>query len=288
MQKTISIIIPAYNASKFITETIDSVMNQSFINWELLIIDDGSKDNTAEIAQKYAERDNRINVFKQVNSGVSVARNKGLENSTGNYICFLDADDVLNPDNLEIKLNSLVQNNWDTVYSACELIDQESRSLNKTITGYSAPSIKDILELKGNYITAPSGFLYKKTIFETTGGFEPKLSNNADQELFVRILHNNFKIGYIPQPLWKYRIHNSNMSGNIKLLETDSIYMFDKFNQLNIFQTKRYAKKCYAKLYYMLGGSWWKNGNNKVRGSYFFILSILSNPFVVLNKIFNK
>ncbi|MCC6448088.1 MAG: glycosyltransferase [Chitinophagaceae bacterium] len=288
MQKLISIIIPAYNAGQFISETIKSVINQSYANWELIVIDDGSQDNTSDIVQENSKKDSRIRIVKQTNSGVSSARNKGLENSTGDHVCFLDADDLLEAENLKTKLQALEKNGWDAVYSACELIDRDGRPLNRELGGQLNPTLNDILELKGNYITAPSGFLYKRAIFKVTGGYDPELSNNADQELFTRILYNNFKIGYIPSILWKYRIHSSNMSGNIQLLEKDSIYMFNKLKQQNVFKTKKYEKKCYAKLYYMLGGSWWKQGNNRLRGCQFFIRSFFSSPSIILNNLFNK
>lgn len=101
----VSVIIPAYNAEKYIEDTLDSVLNQTWQHVEVFVIDDGSKDNTFAIAQKYAS--DKITVLQQKNQGACVARNKGLSLSTGDYIQFLDADDLLSPDKLEKQLQVL-------------------------------------------------------------------------------------------------------------------------------------------------------------------------------------
>lgn len=90
----ISIITPMYNGAKYVSYTIDSVLAQTYSNWEMIIVDDGSKDNGAELVQTYSEKDGRIKLFRQANGGSSVARNNGLKNAKGRYICFLDSDDL--------------------------------------------------------------------------------------------------------------------------------------------------------------------------------------------------
>ena len=101
----VSVIIPAYNASRYIVSTIQSVLNQSYRYLELIIIDDGSKDNTAELVKTFT--DERIQYFYQLNQGVSVARNTGISKAKGDFIAFLDADDIWRSENLEVKLNYL-------------------------------------------------------------------------------------------------------------------------------------------------------------------------------------
>lgn len=99
-QPLVSVIMPAYNSEKYIGKSIESVLAQDYQAFELLIIDDGSKDRTKNIAEQYAERDARIRVFSQPNQGVSVARNKGLDVATGKYVAFLDSDDWWDANNL--------------------------------------------------------------------------------------------------------------------------------------------------------------------------------------------
>src|SRR5665213_2108143 len=126
MQPTVSIIVPAYNASKYIAATIHSVQTQTFPNWELIIIDDGSNDSTEEIVKTFLS-DSRICIYYQKNSGVCTARNNGLAKAKGEYISLLDADDEFLCDNLERKISALENNSQaDWVYGNLCLIDENS------------------------------------------------------------------------------------------------------------------------------------------------------------------
>jgi len=279
----ISVILPAYNASEFIAEAISSVIGQTHENWELIIIDDGSVDDTGSIVDSFLKSDNRIKYISKLNSGVSDSRNVGIKKAQGNFIAFLDADDVWLSDNLKKKLEEL--DSCDVIYSECELIDEHSKLINKVLTGSEQPELIDLLLLKGNYITAPSGWLIKKEVLTKIGEFDINLSNNADQDLWIRILSNGFKIKLIQDVLWKYRVHNKNMSGNISLLESDSVYMFDKFYKSAVNYSANFKRKSYSNLYLMLAGSWWKNGNNKFRGVYYIIKAFFAYPPIIFKRI---
>ena len=107
----ISILMPVYNAEKYLNETIDTIKNQSFSNWELIIVDDGSIDNSKEICTKLMNDDKRIKYIFQENLGVSHTRNVALENAQGKYIVFVDSDDLIHEDYLKILINSIEKNN---------------------------------------------------------------------------------------------------------------------------------------------------------------------------------
>ena len=111
----ISIIMPAYNAGKYIKESIESVFNQTYQNWELIIIDDGSTDNTSEVVQPFLIKDRRIQYYLQENGKQGKARNAGIKRSKGNLIAFLDADDVWMPAKLQAQIGVLKQNDADLV-----------------------------------------------------------------------------------------------------------------------------------------------------------------------------
>ncbi len=125
----ISIVTPCYNASRFIGETIESVQKQTYINWELLIVDDGSKDNSEEIVYRYIKTDNRIKYFKlPQNTGSPAApRNYAIEKAKGDFIAFLDADDLWKPDKLEKQIDFATCQNCSIVYSDGEIIDENGR-----------------------------------------------------------------------------------------------------------------------------------------------------------------
>ncbi len=109
----ISVIVPVYNAEKYLEKSINSVLNQTYSHWELILIDDGSLDKSKEICDKFSNRNSRIKVFHQANAGVSAARNRGIEAASGEYITFLDADDILPSYSLETLVCSLIKNKAD-------------------------------------------------------------------------------------------------------------------------------------------------------------------------------
>lgn len=118
----ISVIIPIYNTEKYLHRCIESVLNQSYKNFELLLINDGSKDRSGDICDEYAKKDNRIKVFHKINGRVSSARNLGLDNAKGDYICFIDADDYVGERYLEIHLPD---NNEDFIQSSVKILEND-------------------------------------------------------------------------------------------------------------------------------------------------------------------
>ena len=142
--KTVSVIMPTFNTEKFIAESIESVLSQTFMDLELIIVDDGSTDKTAEIAHEFESQDNRVKLISQENQGVSVARNTGIENSTGKFIAFLDSDDLWKPDFLE-SLIALIDSDAGIFYSRYEL-STGSESPNRSPNGYLEKFIDDPLQ----------------------------------------------------------------------------------------------------------------------------------------------
>lgn len=131
----VSIIMPSYNTGKYIEETINSVLNQTYTNWELIIVDDCSSDNTDEVIKLFL-KDERIVYLKNIkNSGAAISRNKAIKMANGEYIAFLDSDDVWNKNKLEKQIKFMEENNYYFTYTVYELIDGKSIILNKLIAG---------------------------------------------------------------------------------------------------------------------------------------------------------
>lgn len=118
----ISIVVPVYNSESFLHECLDSIITQTFENFELLLIDDGSTDNSGEICDEYAKKDSRIKVYHQENSGQAVARNRGIKYSSAEWICFIDSDDVVNPCYLEYLYKAITENN--VLMSVCGSVEK--------------------------------------------------------------------------------------------------------------------------------------------------------------------
>jgi len=285
----VSIIIPCYNAEKYIGQAIESVLNQIYKNYEILIINDGSTDSSEEIIKKYCLLDTRIKYFYQQNSGVSNARNKGIEISKGIIIAFIDSDDVWEPENLEVKVKALVNDPllfW--VFSDMYFADE---TLNKTelVEGITNEDILGSLLLRsGEVIHTPSGIVLKKECL-TKGAikFDPNATPSEDLDLCIQIAALGYKGKRIPEPLWTYRVLSNSLSRNLNKLETGNILIMDKALKAKLFKSFWFKQLCFSNNYLILAGSWWVNGNNKKKGLYYILKSILFYPPNIL-KLLNK
>lgn len=281
MTNLVSIIIPCYNAEKFITETIQSVLNQTYTDWELIIIDDGSKDNSSKIVASFLS-DPRISYFYQENTGVSIARNNGISKVNGKYIAFLDADDIWTDSNLEEKINKLQNDEIDYVFSDKEHINEDSSSMNIFSKGTDINLLHHFLLWDRTVIPGPaSNLIVKKKCLDSGLRFDSKFSTAADQD-FCFNLAAKYKGKIIAKPLFKYRILANSMSRNIATMEKDHIAVYKKAAKNNLFNSFLFKQQCFSNLYLVLAGSWWKDGNNKIKGLYFIFLSLLAYPPQIL------
>jgi glycosyltransferase involved in cell wall biosynthesis len=273
---TVSVIIPAYNASNFIVETIRSVMEQTFTDWELIISDDGSTDDTESVVKPFLNQ--QIRYIRYPNGGVSLARNRGAAVAKGSYLAFLDADDVLTPNSLEKKVRDL-QQHQDVALAFCDVvvIDQNSLKTGEQLLGSDDEVLKHLLLWDKTVIPGPSSILVTRKAYDTVGGFDPNFSTAADQDFFFRIAQQ-FKCHRVPEILTLYRKHGSNMHMNIGRMEQDHIAVYEKAARLNLFESTSFKRLCFANLYLILAGSWWVNGNNKYRGLLFLLKALMMRP----------
>ncbi len=280
--KLVSIIIPAYNAQKYIEATIQSVLKQTYTNWNLIIINDGSTDDTEKII-KSNFTDNRITYIYQENGGVSKARNNGIENAKGEYIAFLDADDFWLPENLGEKVKVLNNNpDVDWVYSNMYESDPFLENLMLAPKGKQDEVLNNLLLWNGEVVPGPSSnILLRKRCFDNKEiRFDHNISTAADLDFCIQ-LAGKFKAFLISEPLFIYRVLNQSMSRNISVMEKDCIYIYKKAASKGLFHSFSFKRKCFANMYLILAGSWWVNNKNKTRGTYFIIRSVLSNPFII-------
>lgn len=143
----VSIITPTYNAEKFLEQTIKSVLNQSYMNFEMIIVDDCSKDRSVEIAQEFAAKDNRIKVHKlKENSGAAVVRNTGIEMASGRYIAFLDSDDLWDEKKLEKQIDFMKKNKIGFSFTSYRMMSENGEMMNKIVSVPSQMKYKDLLK----------------------------------------------------------------------------------------------------------------------------------------------
>lgn len=247
MSPIISIITPAYNAEKTINETIQSVLNQTYNNWELLIIDDCSTDKTKEIIHNYTSVDKRIKYFKtdKPSGGPSIPRNIGIKNSNGRYIAFLDSDDIWLPNKLEEQLNFLLSHNYKFVYSNYEKISYEGKRNNRFIIVRNVSTYNDTL--KSCEIPCLT-ILLEKSIIENR---EFKNIGKEDYIMWLEILRNG-NVAYNTGKIHAlYREANNTRSSNkLKMIyqQWNVIRNIEKQNLIkSIYYLSTYLFKGYLK-----------------------------------------
>jgi glycosyltransferase involved in cell wall biosynthesis len=278
MEPKVTVVIPAYNASRYITACVSSVIEQTFTDWEAIVINDGSKDNTAEIVTGMLS-DKRIKLINQKNSGVSAARNAGIKAATGKFIAFLDADDCFIENNLQSKYDVL--NNNDTFDFAYSDIWKCDDNLNNLYVEKGVPVENLFLEvMQWNNETMPgfsSNVMVRASSIRDKFLFDINLSNCADRYMKI-LLSKNLKGAYIPEPLSKYRDTPGAMSKNVGLLQHDEEYIISKIKQDNILPAGTFRRKVIANIYFMLSGSWHKNAHKPLPAIKYGIKSILTYP----------
>lgn len=272
-----SIIIPTYNTEQYIGETIESILAQSIKDWELIIIDDGSSDKTKNIVSNYLS-DKRIKYVYQENAGVAAARNNGYGLSKGQFLAFLDADDLWLPNRLEKMIGKFYEDSKvGLVHSYMQVINEHSERQPEIYKGKEGNILESLLLWDGCNIPAPSSILVKREVIDKVGCFDEELSTAADQEFFFRVAHQ-YKIGMCKEVLGLYRIHDNNMHQNIQRMEADHIKAYQKAEKYQLFSSLQFKKNCFSNLYLILAASWWVNGQNKLRGLFFAAKALLIYP----------
>lgn len=206
----VSVVMPAYNAAHFITESIRSVQEQTHENWELLIIDDASQDETLAIVQELVEKDHRIRLHPlPTNQGAGFARNIGIKASEGDYICFLDADDLWKPEKLEVQLDFMIRENVEVCYASYELINEDGKRLNKMIKALVDLPFKKLL--KANYVGNLTGIYNAQKLGKI---YCPLIRKRQDWGLWLLATKKAGKAKGISKPLAYYRLRSHSISGN--------------------------------------------------------------------------
>lgn len=257
VRKMVSIVIPTYNNERYILDTLSSVFAQTYREYEVIVIDDGSTDSTSEFLKPYFDR---IRYHYQNNQGLAVARNAGMEMALGEYVTFLDGDDIWEPDNLRFKIKILssmpnlggvfsefmvfnsegilnhrgtkstfpyfkrTKRDFNNIFEECETVTINE---NKQLTLYSGNIFDDLF--MGNFIL-PSTMVFRKEYADTVGRFLPHLRTQQDYEYWLRFskMHS---LGYIDEVLVKYRRHEKQLTNfsNIKNIITNVLEIISQY-----------------------------------------------------------
>lgn len=231
----ISVIIPVYNVEEFLEECILSVINQTYKNLEIILINDGSTDKSGYICDEYKKKDSRIKVIHKSNTGVSNTRNIGIDKATGIYLMFIDSDDYIELDTCEVLKNYMEKEKSDIVI--CSHYRKKHKKRKKIIKNYdSREGIKQIL-LQKDLETSPCGRLFRKSLFKNIY-FPEKIKIGEDLATIYRIFDKANKITFISDEKYFYRIRkNSAMTSKFDKKKMDVYSVFEEFN---VFLLKKY------------------------------------------------
>ena len=304
-----SVIMACYNSEKHIAKSIQSVLGQTEDDWEMIIVDDASTDNTLKIAKKFQDSDSRIKVVGlEQNQGPGYARNFSVQQAKGNWLAILDADDIFLPNKLELQKRKIIDcDNTDLVLIGSDtyhITDGEGQRLKKFTYPTDSKSLKENLLLRKKF-PPHSSIAYKTEAFRESGGFNSNFLRAQDYDFWLRLS----KVGdflSISTPLIEYRLHNGQITVNqssqgylqveysyvaqvCNILrqenESDPSQSVEQFNELISFVSKNYRKSYYPKstlFLEKLKHSLQKRTFSKI------LLLIFSSPIVTLHFLFER
>ena len=229
----ISIVVPVYNAEKYLEQCLNSIQNQSYKNFEVILVNDGSIDHSESICKSFVEGDSRFRYFLKSNGGASSARNFGLDHVKGDFITFIDADDWVDENHLEVLINNIRENNSDMAVSSIKKFDSSNNfcfrmysNQEKYLLNYNKLNREEFLVILPKLILASESFkisvckLFKKElVYETR--FDNSLIYGEDTEFFFNLYCNMDSISYVDEVTYIYRLHDESSSSKFGQLHME-------------------------------------------------------------------
>ena len=273
---TVSVIIPTYNRAHLIVRAIQSVLNQTYQDFELIIVDDGSTDNTEEVIRKFQEQDKRVKYIRhEKNRGGSAARNTGIKNAKGEYIAFQDSDDEWLPEKLKKQMEVFkdAPSELGVVSTGYIFIDELNGDTGKQFIPKKKGWIYEEL-LAGNCVGTTSTILIKRKCFEKAGLFDENLPSCQDWEMWIRIAKGH-QFDFIENPLVRYYIHKNRITTDLENKIKGIKIVINKY-----FEEFISRRKAYSRLRFILGNLYCRIENME-KGRKEFLKAIKLFPFYV-------
>jgi len=284
MQTFISVVIPTYNSENFIAKTLEALYSQTYNNYEVIVSDDGSTDNTVETARavfdRYGHRENKILINSH--EGAAAARNRGIEAANGDWISFLDSDDLWNDNKLERVVGHILKNDDTDLVCHSLIVKDGSKETLMDPSKYFNNKIDPFLSMyRENYLYT-SALTIKKDILYQAGLFDNKLLSAQDYDLWLRLgLINKIKMGFIEDPLSKYIVREGSISSNVErrlkcMLEISRKYYVElkKVSKVPIIEKTRFEGRIYS-----TAGLMFLRRKNITKGIYYLFIGLLKWPF---------
>lgn len=256
--KTVSVIIPAYNHAEFLREAVDSALQQTVPPAQVIVVDDGSTDETPRILAAYG---GRIRAIRQPNQGAGAARNAGLAEATGDYVAFLDSDDVWHPRKLERQLARFdADPDLGLVHCGSACIDGTGSVTSTSLAGLDGWVAHDILRLEREVIAGPgSCIMVPSRVAREIGGFDPRLPPSEDWDFCYRVATRH-RIGYVAEVLVTYRHHGRGIHLDIARMERGMLLALEKAFGSPDAAVQALRRQSYGRLHRILAGCYFRAG----------------------------
>ena len=258
MPKSVSVVIPTYNYGRFIKEAISSVLDQTRPPSEIIVVDDGSTDETAAVVGAFAEA---VRYIRQDNAGVCAARNRGVSESTSELIAFLDADDTWEPTNLEKQVARFESDEEiGLVHCAMREFDGETgETIRLYMEGGEEGVADNLLLWEGPVIVGPGAVTVSRKAFDHVGGFDTRMKVGEDWDFCYRVARL-FKIGFVAEPLVNYRSHNAAAHRNVENMERGMLMFYEKAFATNDPEILKLRRRAYGNFHRVMAGSYLHSG----------------------------
>jgi glycosyltransferase involved in cell wall biosynthesis/SAM-dependent methyltransferase len=271
----VSVVIPAYNAERWIATAISSVLRQTWPNVECLVVNDGSTDSTPQVVDEFA---GRVRFIEVPNLGVAKARNIGAENATGEFIAFLDADDAWKPAKVERQMDVFArERDLGLVYTALELIDEEGQTISRLNAPEPQEALRRTLLLEDPPVGLAQSAMMPATVLGELGGFDERLSTSADADLFCRVA-TRYTVAAVNDALALYRQRPGQMHHNLAALEHDMQIIYQKhFDSDRRADRNAPRRKAEASLYMTLAAAYGSEGKWRP-AAHKYLRAVRTNP----------
>ena len=264
MKELVSIIIPVYNSEKYLRDCLESIVNQTYKNIEIILINDGSKDNSIKIINEYKEKDSRIIVIDRENKGVLNTRIEGFKKANGKYITYVDSDDWIEKDAIEILYNKILEHSSDVV--KCEFAYNDSKIANGNLNTKNdkfikkdefEPSFYDMYLVNMNIHTVWAQMFKKELLYKYIEDIDTSIAMGDDLEINIQLYKNIDSILFIPNTLYHYRYNNNSITNSVKVDNikkniidiTKSYYhLYTNIENYNIKDKMKYKQAVMAKI----------------------------------------
>ena len=260
MPKSVSVIIPTYNYGRFIAEAIQSVLQQTHRPDEIVVVDDGSTDDTAQVVAGFGDA---VKYVRQDNGGVCAARNKGVAESTGEIIAFMDADDTMEPESIAKQVALFGDEHVGLVHCGLRLFDDDTgETIELQLEGGEDGVADNLLLWEGASIAGPGAILVTREAFDSVDGFDTGMKVGEDWDFCYRVARK-FKVRFVPEPLVNYRSHATAAHRNVAEMERGMSRFYEKAFSTNDESVLKLKSRAYGNFHKVMAGSYFHAADYK-------------------------